>query len=270
MRSCHRRPTLVLDSDALTCMTPEWYEGRAATWASDQYHLGLLGLELLNGAPPIDVQCFSDLERKRDFFESPRHAESSRTYFDELGASEPALSFILAKTLERNPEDRWRSMQDLSTALAQVARGGLPDRLRAIAKREYCELLRGNTSFFQAFYDRFFQLSPRARELFNVAGAKLEDQYRKLDRAMIELLNFHANEEEPSPLSIHAETHSRMDLEEKDFLAFREVFLTAFDKLPRGVDDYSKDVWCAILTTGLGYMAKHTFTGTVVVRRPCR
>jgi serine/threonine protein kinase len=107
LKSCRQRPTLLLDDNALTYLGPERYEGQKVDVASDQYYLGLLGLELLQGKPPVDVATFADLDAKKGFFECPR------LYFGKLPVDEPAFSFVLARILERRPEDRWPSISNV-------------------------------------------------------------------------------------------------------------------------------------------------------------
>jgi hypothetical protein len=67
----HARSLSVLGEDELTWLAPEQYDGRRMQAATDQYYIGLLGLELLTGAPPVKVKCFADLDKKRAFFVAP-------------------------------------------------------------------------------------------------------------------------------------------------------------------------------------------------------
>ena len=184
--SCRQRPTLLLDDDALTYLSPERYDGEKVTGLTDQYYLGLLGLELLLGKPPVDVATFANLEIKKQFFESPR------LFFGELSSKQPAFSFVLARMLERKPEKRWASMSGLVSALQQIEAGEVPEVVRARADEDYSDKLRGNRGFFHSFYQRLFESSDEIGKLFDRRGVKLDDQYRKLDRAMGSLLNFNA------------------------------------------------------------------------------
>jgi hypothetical protein len=109
------RPLSVLAEDELTWLAPEQYDGRRMQVATDQYYIGLLGLKLLTGVPPVRVNCFADLDKKRAFFAAPM-AE-----FDEQRKASPALFFVLARMLERRPEDRWPSMADAHRALRQIS-----------------------------------------------------------------------------------------------------------------------------------------------------
>jgi hypothetical protein len=117
------RPLSLLAEDELTWLAPEQYDGRKTQAAADQYYIGLLGLELLTGAPPVMVNCFADLEKKRAFFAAPM------AKFDERRKASPALFFVLARMLERRPEDRWPSMAEAHRALQQISEGALPDEL---------------------------------------------------------------------------------------------------------------------------------------------
>ena len=118
------RPLSLLAEDELTWLAPEQYDGRRTQAATDQYYIGLLGLELLTGAPPVKVKCFADLDKKRAFFAVPM------AKFDEASEGLSCTVFVLARMLERRPEDRWPSMADAHRALQQISEGALPDELQ--------------------------------------------------------------------------------------------------------------------------------------------
>ena len=165
-------------------MSPERYEGKGVDATSDQYYLGLLGLELHYGNAPVDVATFADLEVKRHFFESPR------SYFGKLLLDEPAFSFVLAKMLERKPENCWPSMSNLVGILQQLESGTVPDVVKEYADEVYVHKLRNNKAFFASFYNKLFEYSEEIAKLFGSRGVSMDDQYRKLDRAMETILAF--------------------------------------------------------------------------------
>jgi serine/threonine protein kinase len=250
LTSCRQRPTLLLDDDALTYLSPERYDGEKVTGLTDQYYLGLLGLELLLGRPPVDVGTFANLEIKKQFFESPR------LFFGELPSKQPAFSFVLARMLERKPEKRWASMSDLIRALQQIEAGEVPEILRERADEDYSDKLRDNRSFFHSFYQRFFESSDEIGKLFDRRGVKLDDQYRKLDRAMGSLLNFNRRLKTTS-IDAQIESHGDFGLEAKHFEFFREAFLHALRQM-KTIDEYSQEAWRAILDPALSYMRDKT------------
>jgi serine/threonine protein kinase len=253
MRSCAYRPSLLLEDESLTYLTPERYEGKMPGAASDQYHVALLGLELLTGSPPVKAETFSDLKRKEQFFERPHE------FFCDLRIRDPALSFVLAKMLEREPTNRWASMQHASAALDRVAQGKLPDELRSTAKAHYRKNLRGKTEFYRLFYEKLCQRSKRALELFS--GKDLAVQYHKLDEAMHLLLDFRA-EDEPTTLFQQVEQHAKHKLQSCDFDAFRQAFLDTLAELPGEKEPYVTDAWRAILAAGVSYMANRAAAKT--------
>jgi TIR domain len=126
--SCHRHPTRLQDSDALPYLSPDRYYGRPLDARIDQYHLGLLGLELLHGKLPVPVQTFADLETKVRFFKEPR------SFFDQdFRLNEPAFSFVLARMLEDDEKNRWTKTSQLLTSLQELANGDLPNAVRQYA-----------------------------------------------------------------------------------------------------------------------------------------
>ena len=98
--------------DILTMLTPEIYAGhqpitREDLDAHEQYYLGLLGLELLNGRRPVEVSCFQDLDLKSKFFDDPRaFFESAPDGANRWTDESPALAYLLTRMLSRVPADR--------------------------------------------------------------------------------------------------------------------------------------------------------------------
>ena len=239
------RPLSVLAEDELTWLAPEQYDGRRMQVATDQYYIGLLGLELLTGVPPVRVNCFADLDKKRAFFAAPM-AE-----FDEQRKASPALFFVLARMLERRPEDRWPSMADAHRALRQISEGALPDELRNKARDTYRKVQ--GTNFYCDLYDGMFRISDETRRIFEAKNINMEEQRKKLHAAAGVLLNFRPTDD-PNPMHGHAAAHHALGLQPEHFAAFREAFLTALSKQKPKPDGYAVDAWRAILDDGIGYM----------------
>jgi serine/threonine protein kinase len=248
IKSCRERPTLLLDDDALTYLSPERYEGQTVDAAVDQYYLGLLALELLQGKPPVDVATFASLETKKRFFESPR------AFFGDIASKEPAFSFVLARMLERKPAKRWSRMADLIAVLQQLESGEIPEVVREHADADYNKTLRKNDRFFQSFYNRLFETSREISELF--AGITMEDQYQKLDRAMSAILAFN-RKLKATTLDSQVESHRKFGLKSEHFGLFRDAFLHALRQTQSGDED-SQDAWRAILSPALAYMQEQT------------
>jgi serine/threonine protein kinase len=244
LKSCQQRPTRLLGPDALTYLSPERYDGRNIDVAADQYYLGLLGLELWQGKPPVEVATFADLEKKRRFFESPRG------FFGGIPSEQPAFSFVLAKMLEREPQKRWTSMSDLARALEDVAEGVVPQIVKDHATRDYNDTLRKNDNFFRSFYDTLFASSDEIAKLFD--RGKMPAQYEKLNKAMKLLFNFNPRTE-PSSLEDQIESHGGFGLKVEHFDLFRDAFLQAL-RATQINDEYSHEAWRAVLGPALTYM----------------
>jgi len=246
LKSCLQRPTLLLDSDALTSLIPERYFGQKVEAFADQYYLGLLGLELLRGKPPVEVYAFSDLEKKRQFFDSPRQ------FFTDLADKEPSLSFVLTKMLEKDPHNRWTSMSELSKALNQVAEGAVPEAVKKLAAEQYKNKLNHKGNFFVAFYNALFE-SREISDIFARQGVTaMDEQYKKLDGAVGSLLYFDRSIE-PTCLDAQAESHRRFGLKAEHFDLFKTAFLKALGEV-KITDSYSQDAWRAMLDPALEFM----------------
>jgi len=250
LKSCRRRPTLLLDDDAFTYLSPERYEGKALHGAADQYYLGLLGLELLQGKPPVIVAAIADLQKKQHFFDCPR------SYFGALRSEEPAFSYVLAKMLERRPENRWASIPTLVGALQQLEAGIIPDAVREHADENYDRTLRNNESFFYSFYKHLFASSDEVKMLFDHRRVTMDGQYHKLDRAMGAILGFN-RKLKATTVDPQVESHGDFDLRVEHFDFFREAFLNALRET-KPTDEYCQDAWRAILNPVLRYMRERT------------
>ena len=251
--SCHSRSTLIFDSHDLTCITPERYKGNKINLKSDQYHLGLLGLELLFGEAPVRVERFSDFERKVAFFNDP-HAS-----FRELSTEQPALAFVLARMLESEPENRFEQIVDAMKALEDAANGRLPECVRNRAKDFYKANLTKemdmDTKFYEKFYDAF-RKDKSINELFS--GKNMESQYDKLRGALVELLDFRAGSE-PTSLSVRVIEHKGYGVKAAFFDRFSDAFLEAFDEVwmnKKTARRYDRVAWCATLRAGISYMKR--------------
>lgn len=246
LKSCQEEPTRLMGPNDLTYLSPERYAGLKIDAKTDQYYLALLGLELLQGKPPVVVTAFSGLEQKNEFFDCPRK------FFPSLGTESPALSFILAKMLERRPEKRWQNMSELFSALDAIAKGNVPDAVRDRADEEYSTKLSKRPEFFHSFYERLFASSDDIAGLFRRHGIAAEAQSKKLNLAMGSILNFTRNRR-TTTLHPQIRSHRALGLRAKHFKLFQDAFLDAVAEAP-GTDDYSLEAWRAVLEPALCYM----------------
>jgi serine/threonine protein kinase len=261
-RSCQQRPTLLLDYDALTYLSPERYWGQKTDAYTDQYYLGLLGLELLQGKLPVEVSTFADLENKRRFFDSPRE------YFPDLPVRQPAFSFVLTKMLQKDPQNRWSSMSELVKALRELAEGKVPEFVKVKVRTEYKNKLRRNTNFFDSFYRALLTQSNEIRTIFAQHGVttekqcqKLKKQSQNLDHAVSHLLTADISFVKPhssfelTPLDDQAESHRMLGVKAEHFDLFRATFLQAL-RNAQITDVYSEDAWRALLDPAISFMSE--------------
>jgi hemoglobin-like flavoprotein len=247
LESCRDDSLWILSAKELSYLSPERYGGKRIDWRTDQYYLGLLALELLNGEPPVAIKVFGDLQRSTDFFKSPRERLSR-----EFRRREPALSFVLARMLECDPRERWRSIDALVVALQEIARGIVPEVVKQCADEHYHEKLRGNMAFFAKFYDALRASSPEIDALFQPVA--MEEQFRKLDGAMVSILNFTLRRR-TSTLGPYAREHYKRGVKPEHFGPFRDAFLAALGEL-KLADAYQQEAWRAVLHDAVNYMSR--------------
>jgi serine/threonine protein kinase len=101
-------------------LSPEQARGEPAGPASDLYALGVVSYQLLAGRLPFEAASLTDLARQQDTTApAPLH---------ELDPEIPRpLSLVVARSLERNPEDRFADAAAMEQALAGSMRGVAPE-----------------------------------------------------------------------------------------------------------------------------------------------
>ena len=101
-------------------LSPEQARGEPAGPASDLYALGVVSYQLLAGRLPFESASLTDLARQQDTTAPPLLHEVD----DQIPR---ALSLVVARALERNPEDRFADAAAMEQALADSMRGIAPE-----------------------------------------------------------------------------------------------------------------------------------------------
>jgi hemoglobin-like flavoprotein len=246
LATCRDNPTWFQDFGGLPYLSPERYYGEPVDGSTDQYHLALLGLELLQGKPPVQVEKFADLKDMATFFDSPR------SFFDkEFRRDYPGFSFVLAQMLERHPANRWATISDLTSALRDVKAEKIPDAVKQHADAQYSDTLQDNAEFFRSFYQILLGKSPDIRALFK-SGGSIDEQARKLNNAMARILTFNKRLR-TARLENEINRHRGMAIKAEHFGYFRDAFVEALSTA-KITDGRSHDAWRAVLDPALNYM----------------
>jgi serine/threonine protein kinase len=248
LESCRISPTKLLNATELPYLSPERYYGEPIDKRTDQYHLGILALELLTGTHPISIKAFSDLKSSAAFFESPR-----ASFPEGLRHGQPALSFIVARMLARDPTRRWASFPHLIKALTQVAEENVPDVIKDYVRDRYRAKLRADEAFFRSFYHTLFKRAD-IKKLFEDRGVNEESQAGNLRQTIASILHpaYSTSFEELT------RKHSEFVIEDEYYGLFRDAFLAALRDADKDLDEEareeSQDAWRAVLDPALAYM----------------
>lgn len=240
-----------------TYLLPEKLAGAEADVRGDQYFLGLLALELMEGRPlfivgekdlPVDP-----LAVLAQAAWAPRHAQLAR---------------LVRRLLAPKPEDRFQGDAAELAAADPAVRARAPMREvlanlrtlesadRALAKYAYrrvvtpaWEGVAASLAFSHAFYDAFFTRSPASRTIFEHArrargGANGpvpdETHHRKLLDGLKAVLNF-APGAEPSAIDSLAASHAGFGLDATHFADFEAAFLATLDQALAAAGDSDAD-----------------------------
>jgi eukaryotic-like serine/threonine-protein kinase len=116
-------------------LSPEQARGEPAGPSSDLYALGVVSYQLLAGRLPYEAASLTDLARQQDTMApQPLH---------ELDPNIPRpLSLVVARALERDPEDRFADAAEMERALTDSMRGIAPEPTAATQALDQTEATR--------------------------------------------------------------------------------------------------------------------------------
>ncbi|MGH8589037.1 MAG: protein kinase [Gammaproteobacteria bacterium] len=225
---------------AASYMVPEQYTGAIYGPRSDQYSLGLIAFEMLEGKQPVCLACPADLEVKRKFFQNPE------SFAGEWKSRHPLLASIVFRMLSEDPDERWESLRVVAERLGEIESEAI-----AVAKASYGRSCQRNQGFYAAFYERLFAKHPAIRVYFR----DLDQQYSKLDSSVQFLLNFtDAPRVEPTVLTGTAEQHRRFAITPAQFDDFAQSFLDTLRSV--GESEQVVHAWKRSIRPGLEYLKR--------------
>jgi serine/threonine protein kinase len=223
--------------------------GEHLTPKTDQYMLGRLGVELLEG-----LRLEQILKEKsatvEQFWQDPEG------FIDRPWRNNHRqLWSILKRMLQAEPSKRYHSMDEVVHRLRVLEEEG-----RALAKRVYFPppdtkvddtlQLKGNVKFFKQFYETFFRASPDSKKKFK--SLDQEEQHSKLMMSMAAVLNFRQGNE-PTSLDHILDKHRGKGITELEFKKFRESFLATMDSFTNS-DQELRKAWDDLFTPVIDYM----------------
>lgn len=152
----------------LPYMAPEQIDGKAV-YASDQYSLGIIAYEAITGQRPFTAEDITQLMKAQIFDPPPAFENILGKNMNSVLAE---LEIVVARSLAKNPKDRYGRIQDFSKDFAEtyVRAKENQDKQRKIidarVKRLPDEkiLLREKSSW-EAFFHRFIEVPKPPKEL---------------------------------------------------------------------------------------------------------
>jgi hypothetical protein len=248
----------LLNWEALTHLAPETSNGvQPATQADldalEQYYLGLLGLQLLQGRPACEIRSFDDLMGKARFFDDPRSFFGRQAEAGEAAwtCACPGLAFVLSKLLARRPQDRLANADVVVADLGSVAKGCLPSCVRKQLDEDLDDLMQ--PEFAAGFYARLFEGRESLQKKFKSSP---EAQARMLSDALQDIVAFDPSGTSRSRFAAVAKRHAGYDIGLDDVKAFRTVFVKQV-KATFGGSQMHTDAWDAALEVCTGELVQH-------------
>ena len=243
-----------ISDEVMTYLAPEQHRALRPTPKSDQYSLALLGIELLQGRPPVVVNSLDDLLMKERFFADPEgFADGEGCIWQERS---PELRQHLLRMLQRDPKRRFPSLRKVADAFNVI--DDLTEDNRRVAKESFRRLsARLDADVIAPFFRTFVHRRSRLRQMFDDADGFDEADYaRKLRQAILFLLNFRASDAvaEPTTLYYVRKRHRSLDLRKTDFDHFETCLLNAVSAAGESSEDVLT-AWRCTIRPGIDYMA---------------
>ena len=230
---------------------------------ADQYALGMVALTMLEGQAPVQVKALADVSRLMQFQKDPRgYTGDGEAPLDQRPwcREMPGLARVIWRMLEPDPADRWQDMSEVHGQLRALLLTDFSAPAHGTeAKATYRAHLVGNDSFYARFYARLFATSPGIEAYF--AGVDMKRQRLLLDAAIERVLNFRANQCEPTTLTTVARSHRDMGLTPEQFEAFGQAFIGTLAEEP-AVGRTALDAWQAVIWPALEYLKRATASAT--------
>jgi hemoglobin-like flavoprotein len=229
-----------VDPKSRVYVAPEQRDGPAArlTPKTDQYMLGRLGVELLEG---LRFEQILNGECVRQFWEHPeRYIEGAWKRDREQ------LWIILKQMLEKEPPKRFADMGVVVQRLRDLEEEG-----RALAKSVYFyqkkKTLTPHLLFFDKFYEKFFRDSPKSKQRFTHP----DKQYQKLMKAMVHVHDFGLGKN-PKSLNEILGKHRGKGITRDEFESFHKSFLVTMEAFVP--DQEAREEWNNLLAAATDYM----------------
>lgn len=240
--------TFLINHENCTYLSPEQFDGRNRSKASDQYALGLLGYELLSGESIERVTRPADFVQRREFF---ARLQQSGPWADHA----PALAGVLLRMLRVDPDRRWSSMAEAARMFEEVSVEDSPhEEAHRRVQNSYSTFQATDRAdkLYRGFYAKLFASVPAARRLF--ARTDWSRQYNAINEALKQLLDYDTGSQRAAEqLGAVALKHQQFGLGERELRSFEDALLHALRTCGECTPDAVED-WRIILAPGLQHM----------------
>ena len=261
-------------------MSPEELSTGIATKKSDQFSIGLIAYELLEGKPlfgvPLSEGNAKDSDKgstievikirikhqeflKKNKRKKPEERISYLSTLDIRKDCPKGLVTILDRLLQYDPADRYESIEEAKDELKDIStkKYQLKASLRKVNKSY--ERCRRNPKFMVDFYDNLTEKLDPNKAIFK--DTNLESQYDKLDMVINRLINISAlKHKDIDKAMFHlAEKHAvKWGIMRGSYSLFTQKLLNSIKKFDE--EDWDEELemeWSKVLEHGTKLMEKH-------------
>lgn len=241
----------LVDRESLCYMTPERYFGHACSELTDQYSLGLIATELLEGPwlPRVVNPC--DLQSKPQLFADLEMGMGT------WARRSPEFAGVVCRMLRRDPDGRWPTMKVVRNLLREIEVAESEEELnRKCATSSYLRIqargVEGEQEFFRVFYENLFEMAPDVKQHFR--SIDMKHQYQVLNRAIHSLLDFRPESlRRRQELEHVASQHLRFGLTRRHYDLFVKSLLSTL-RAQGETDEPTLEAWRRTVVRAIDFM----------------
>ncbi len=206
-------------------LSPEEMDGHQPDEKSDQFSIGLLGVELITGKSLYKGNSVVEIINERN-----KHIKDSNYVANILKDCPKELALIIGKMLEPTIDNRYEDLYEV-----------LADLKKIIGKKDYIstndlrsirlsyDRCRKKNNFILEFYNDFFIQCPNAKDKFS----NIDNQYKMLDMAIDRLIKLQGSIKNEAIIKRFKELghfHQKFNIENKEYEVFKSTLLEKLKK----------------------------------------
>lgn len=237
-------------------MSPEELSEGINSMESDQFSIGLIAYEMIEGKPLYEGKDSLEVINRRIIHKND--PEFIRNNIRNKKCPNELIE-VIDKMLKYETKDRFGSLRNAADLIIKIlGQESFKIEEEALIVQSSYDRCRKNQKFFEYFYDNFFKTNKGAKEKFK----NVEKQYEKLDMAIDRLVGIAKLEESEIQYTIKnlSKRHStEWGIKEMEFDIFVIQLMDAIKKFDsKNWNVFLENAWTKILEEGVRLMKNYS------------